>query len=598
VQCKRQQIMAPMTTAEQLRSTAMPGTSWPAPEKPPKPSPHKVPSSTAEQMASSSMPMGQTYTKPPPETAGKSAGALNSRAAMQASSIFGDATPCASVAAALKPSKSVPSIPTSSAEQQASSLFGTPRYTAPPPKRNDGGASTVFPGQTKHVPPPKPETRVASIATSTAAQNASSAFGTPRYTSPPPQQPRRAQKNASDSISQNMSSAFGTPRYTSSKAAGAVSKEFAPGEMLMPTPRDPAAGAPKTKAEQFASASLPGNVYARPVSPRKASPRPIPSSSAEQGRSSVFGSPRFNSPPPKPQAEKPKPAGDMRSTNGGRNGPTSVFPNQAEYSAPPRPQPREGPPPAAPATKGEQYASSVFGTPRYTAPLQATADALGGPQWPPGGWGSINGPKKTTSAPPRPTTPTMVRPTRLEGTEERRAIWLSEQRLVNGENGTPRDPETKYENQISSVLGGSPTPLHYAQSCTPRHARSKSLMKVEFQGLPPDADTPRLHKSLVSLGLEAGVSVDINHVKVKYDAINGQATGKAFAEFRNVPDQDGVMRSVHSGIIAKVVKANAAHIVYDDRKDHRGEPRKDQVVGRAARFNAANRSIASRARPT
>ena len=107
--------------------------------------------------------------------------------------------------------------------------------------------------------------------------------------------------------------------------------------------------------------------------------------------------------------------------------------------------------------------------------------------------------------------------------------------------------------RMVELLGGSPTPHHFALSEEAKHWRAKSLMRVELNGLPKDANTPRLHKDLTSLAYDAGVKCERSMVKVKYDALSGLPTGKAVAEFRCVPDKDTVMSTIRSGIIAKVV---------------------------------------------
>lgn len=155
----------------------------------------------------------------------------------------------------------------------------------------------------------------------------------------------------------------------------------------------------------------------------------------------------------------------------------------------------------------------------------------------------------------------------------------------------PRPPETRPENQISYVLGGSPSPQAYAATSPERQRMAKSLMRVEFNGLPNDADTFRLHKSLANLAYDAGVTCDVSKVKVHYNAINGLATGKGVAEFRNVPDQDRVMNVIHDARTNGELKASAARVVYDDRKDARGERRRDEATNLAARFDKTNVSV-------
>ena len=155
----------------------------------------------------------------------------------------------------------------------------------------------------------------------------------------------------------------------------------------------------------------------------------------------------------------------------------------------------------------------------------------------------------------------------------------------------PRPPETKPENQISYVLGGSPSPQAYAATSVERHRLSKSLMRVEFNGLPPDANTHRLHSSLSSLGYDPGVTVNPDRVKIKYDAINGRATGKGIAEFRNVPDQDRVMQAIRDGQASGAIDATKVRVVYDDRKDAAGERKRDEATNLSSRFDKANQHM-------
>ena len=69
-------------------------------------------------------------------------------------------------------------------------------------------------------------------------------------------------------------------------------------------------------------------------------------------------------------------------------------------------------------------------------------------------------------------------------------------------------------------------------------------MKVEFSGLPPDADSHRLHKQLSALPYDDGTTIARSATKCQYGSMDGLATGKAEAQFRNVPDGDKVMASL------------------------------------------------------
>ena len=536
---------APRSTAEQLQSTAMPGRHYPIPPKPPKPEPPPIPKSTAEQQRSSSMAMSQTYEKPPPqEAAGKASGAGRNGS----SSIFGD--PPQRPPPPPKQPKGVPNIPTSKAAQGASTVFGTPRHERPAdpekaPKAGNAsskaaqGQSNVF-ETTKYERPPDPPKKVIPIATSKGAQGQSSVFGSPRYELPPkPEKPPPA-PNANTLAGQNASSVFGTPRYTKQPAPGALlsqqggcgdAKGFAPGEWLMPTPRSAADGAPKSKEAQAVSASLPGTRYERPPPPPKEPPIPIASSKAAQGQSSVFGVSTWT-PPPKVQLPP-------------QHGP---FPGQTVYKAPPKP-PKEPPLPIA-ASKADQGRSSVFGppshdkapdpVPRNQSPREYTGLRLAPP-------------KSAENAPPLPP--------------------REPPRFVD-ENGKSRPPITKQEQQTSVVFGGTPTPQALAANGQMRINLAKSFLKIDFDGLPPDADSHRLHQALSALPYDAGITVNRSKVKVAYGSLDGKATGKGSAQFRNVPDGDRVMAALGDAQAKGIFGRNGSvRIAFDDRKDAQGNPR-------------------------
>ena len=74
-------------------------------------------------------------------------------------------------------------------------------------------------------------------------------------------------------------------------------------------------------------------------------------------------------------------------------------------------------------------------------------------------------------------------------------------------------------------------------------------------------------------------------------ALISMASGKAVAEFRNVPDRDHVMNSISDGCARGTLKARSARVVYDDRKDTSGERKRDEATNLASRFGKKNASV-------
>ena len=96
-------------------------------------------------------------------------------------------------------------------------------------------------------------------------------------------------------------------------------------------------------------------------------------------------------------------------------------------------------------------------------------------------------------------------------------------------------PQTTQEQQtslggVANVLGGCYAAEGISQD---RIHRARSFVKVEFDGLPPDQDSHRLHQALSALPYEPGITVNRSKVKVDYGGIDGRATGKASAQFRD-----------------------------------------------------------------
>ena len=248
---------AAKSSAAQQVSTSLPGTSWAAPPRPPpSAAPGYAAVTTAEQLRSSSLP--STHHEAPRQV-----------------------------------TRSRPANPRSLAEQNTSTVFGTPRHATPT------------------TPAPKP---TPSVATDSVAQNASSVFGTPRYQRAP----------SSEAILSKQS------------GSGWTRKTFEPGAWLLPTPRQPWEGAASTKGAQQVSTTLPGTAWAAPAPrPPSAPPGNAASTKAEQNRSTVFGTPRHVSPPAL-TAPKREELRAMTNTKAGRNC-SSVFPGQSVYVPPARP---------------------------------------------------------------------------------------------------------------------------------------------------------------------------------------------------------------------------------------------------------------------
>jgi len=546
---------APNRKVDELRSFGMPQRQWPdPPPEPPKPKPPPGPASTREQMRSA-------YFDPPRQTAadlpaaGKATRAQSprpmNRAAQTSSSIFGEpsyATPPP------PPPKPVEQMPTSTVEQMVSCVFGTPR---------------------RHERPQTPRRNSAGPMNSLSAQGLSTVFGSPRYTSPPPQSPRRptvmansmtAQGRSSslpgtdfssfeptrgpkkpppaiptDSVAQNESTVFGTPRRPTpapvvsnlSSGGGGAVKSYAPGEFLMPTPRE---GAPTSKFAENISSSLPATRYPPPPpKPPKEPPPPAATSAAENGRSSSLPGTDWSkyegAAKQKPEAwpNAPDPG-----TKAGRNV-SSVF-GPPQIVTPPL-QPPKPVPTIATSTVAQQQ-SSVFGSPRYPSPRPVQpkyASSL-----------HMDAPRAASPIRPRhkPKDPVLL-----------------------GANGRPRAPNSNAEMQVSSVLGGS-LGADTQALMHDQHRVSKSLLRVEFTGLPPDCNTSRLHMSLSALPFDKGVTCDVNKVRVPYDAINGRGVGSGRAEFKSVPDKERLLRALKTGQEKGWLKATGWKVTYDDTKVH------------------------------
>lgn len=572
---------APKCKADELRSFGMPQRQWPdPPPKPPKPPPPVAPSSTADQQRSALDPPRIFPADQP--AAGRSSRAPSprpmNRAAQSQSSVFGpppERTPPP------PPPKTPQTIATSTKAAMVSSVFGTPRQYEPPPamQRN---------------PPSGPQN-------SKAAQGQSSVFGSPRYTAKdaPQQSPRQAPSNANsrtaqgrssslpgtdwsshepskptrppppvaatDSVAQNASTVFGTPRrptpaplLSEQGKGGGSAKAFAPGEWAMPSPRDPALGAPKTRNEASVSSSLPGTRYPPPPpKPPKEAPPPAARSKAEQGRSSSLPGTDWSAVTAASAANKSDAAEGPRldpASKAARNV-SSVF-----GPPPPRPAAPTPPPPAAPAPYGpkiatstaEQQQSSIFGSPRRPSPQPYRPEAQ----------------KYAASLHmdvPRAASPIKPR---------------HKPRDPNGfydERGKPRAPNTKAEQQVSSILGGS-LGADAQERMSGQHRVSKSLIRIDFTGLPSDCNTSRLHQGLSAVPFDQGITCDVRKINVPYDALNGRAKGSGSAQFRNVPNRERLLSALKLGQEKGWLKAGSWKVTYDDTKPAAAESTPREVV--------------------
>lgn len=154
-------------------------------------------------------------------------------------------------------------------------------------------------------------------------------------------------------------------------------------------------------------------------------------------------------------------------------------------------------------------------------------------------------------------------------------------RTLNRKGGAPSEPVTTAEAQISYVLGGAPEDRNNEH--TVRHRRSKAIVRVAFEGLGPEMNTPRLMEKLQGLPFDQGVHVGRGTVKVAYDPLRGRASGHAEAEFRSVPDSTDLQRTLARAKSDGSLRMRTAHLTYDDtRKVLRrfGEPNDGTYAGK------------------
>ena len=537
---------APRTIAENLSSSALPGSLYPdPPPKPKRPPVPPAPSTKVEQLASSSMTLSKQYEKPK-EAAGKATpGNPSSKAAQNSSSVFGTPRQWESPTQTNGNARPQSANPSTKAEQNSSSLFGTPRYSAPPPRRASTPvqmpaqrplkmrpASLVSPqitfalrirqGKSNRIPIQRRHRTLRLLLEPRAYHHHRSRNNVQRVSRRALLRKTHRQRSA-------------RPRYSSPPPPGPRSGEaIAPGEMALPTPRTTNA---RSTAEQQRSASLPGTAWEKPPPKPRAAPKEPARSTAEQQRSSVFGSPRYASPPPPPVAAE---AAAKRS--GGRNA-SSVFPGQTTHQAPPPQHKKTKAELAAEVatSKAAQGRSTVFGSPRYSSPPPPWRDRLANTL----GYAWVSPRVRRAQHPPqRPHNP----------------YQLFDRR------GKPRGAETKAEAQVSSVLGGSPQLKHLdgVANAAAQH-RARSIMRVEFKDLPPDIDTFRLQQRISQL---CGPDIVAHAEYVKRDVLNGRPQGGAMSYFRNVPaGNDDVMNAIRSEQAERIgpLRGSNARVVFDTR---------------------------------
>ena len=190
---------APRTIAENLSSSALPGSSYPDP--PPNQSAvPPAPSTKAEQLASSSMTLSKQYEKPK-EAAGKATpGNPSSKAAQNSSSVFGTPRQWESPTQTNGNARPQSANPSTKAEQNSSSLFGTPRTPHHRRAEQHSPCKCQHKGRSKCVQllvspqitlsPPDPP-RQAIESQYKGGTERFDCFWNPRYVSPPPQPKQR-----------------------------------------------------------------------------------------------------------------------------------------------------------------------------------------------------------------------------------------------------------------------------------------------------------------------------------------------------------------------------------------------------------------------
>ena len=462
-------------------------------------------------------------------------------------------------------------------------------------------SSTSLPqGEHKFPPPQEPPHRPAH-ALSTVAQNTSHScvFGPPRYLEPP--SPGAVLSQAEDGTSKCFAPGewvLPTPR--SSREGAPRTKAAMQVSTSMPCTRHRSAPPSRAREVLFPGDDPRLRVRRRPedaagdIHGVTAGYEARPHSTGEMLRSTVFGAPRHLSPPPQIQSKQGAPAG--WNTRSGYNS-SAVFPGQSKHEAPPMPakEPRAY---RAPASKTEQLESSgvggLLGSPRVSKPTdqesarnQRTSNAFRGPRYFEDDAAGLAGtPRRSQAAVTRssgnaptprsfiaasddgtagqgglaptskaaqlrssgvggalgatqhPSAMANVAPLRLKT----RLHDLNNPSLLNSEGFKrgPSDAKEGFQDNAAHATGHARIEYPTKEAVM----LSRSYLKIEFDGLPPETTSHRLHEALSTLPYKPSVNCARSKVQVQYGGLEGMATGKGEAYLTGVPNDDHVHAAI------------------------------------------------------
>ena len=532
----------------------------------------------------------------PPEPEQRTSVNPNSSASQLASSCFG--TP--RHVRPDEPEKAKLPNPNSKASQLASTSLPASGHARPaePEKQKTARpnshasqlSSTSLP-QTAHAwPPPQAPRHRPAHALSSVAQNISHShvFGEPRYLEPPP--PGTLLSSAGDG-SNSQCFAPGewmlpTPR--SARDGAPRTKAAMLASSSMPCTRRRAAAPPREREIIFPGDDPRLRVRRRSESAGdthglRADYDSRPHCTAEMQRSSVFGAALYTSPSP---AVEKNPGVTGGWTKSGRNN-SAVFPGQTAHTAPPLPA-KEPKAFRAPASKQEQLESSSVGniisqSPRKPSSvvqpsarssairesfLSDAAGLVGTPRHSRAGHAAV-----VTDAPtPRnlssafdnstagiarslaPSTKAAQQRSRgvsdILGTSRHESPTAAAKRLrdlnnpfLTNDKGFKRGPNSALEQQQDNVAHA--TGHSRIDPATNEQLRlCRSFFKIEFDGLPPEASSHRLHETLSALPYQPSITCARSQVKVQYGGLGGLATGKGEAWLIGVPDGEHTANAI------------------------------------------------------